>query len=107
MFADLRIRLRSLVRRRIVERELADELQFHLDQSIDTHVASGMTRADAARRARLEFGGAAGVADACRDARGIALIETVLQDIRYGLRTLRRETVFSSTAILTLALGTA
>jgi len=107
MFADLWIRLRSLVRRRIVERELADELQFHLDQSIDKHIASGMTRADAVRRARLEFGGAAGVADACRDARGVALIETVLQDIRYGLRTLRRETVFSITAILTLALGTA
>ena len=53
MLADLLIRIRALIRRPTVERELADELQFHLDRAVEKHVASGMTRDEAARRARI------------------------------------------------------
>jgi predicted permease len=107
VFSDLVHRLRALVRRGAVERELADELRFHLEHAIEKHVASGMSRDEAARRARLEFGGLAQIAEECRDARGVALIDTTLQDLRYGLRTMRRGPLFSFTATATIALATA
>ncbi len=107
MLSDILYRVRALVRRRSVERELDDELHFHLEREIEKHVASGMTRADAARRARLDFGGLDGVTEACRDARGVTFIETMLQDVRYGVRGMRRTPAFSFTAIATIALATA
>ena len=57
MLSDLIFRLRSLFRRSAVENELDDELQFHLEQQVEKHVRSGLTREDAMRQARLEFGG--------------------------------------------------
>src|SRR4029078_12347336 len=84
MFTDLYFRLRALVRRPTVERELDDELRFHLDHQIEKYVAAGMTPAEAARRARIEFGGVDQVMEACRDARGVSLVDTLLQDLRYG-----------------------
>ncbi len=107
MFSDILYRVRALVRHRTVERELAAELRFHLEREIEKHVASGMSRADAARRARLDFGGVEQVTEACRDARGVAFVETMLHDIRYGLRAIRRTPAFAFTAIVTIALATA
>src|SRR5215218_2787217 len=107
MFTDLLLRLRALVRPRTVERELADELRFHLDREADKHVATGMSRADAQRRARLDFGGVERIAEECRDARGVGQIETTLQDVRYGLRTMRRTPVFAGIAAATIALAIA
>ncbi len=107
MLTDIFLRIRALVRRRTVERELADELRFHLERETEKHIASGLTPADAARRARLDFGGMAQITEDCRDARGIALVDTVVQDVRYGIRTMRRTPMFSGTAIATIALATA
>ena len=107
MLTDIFLRIRALVRRRTVERELADELRFHLERETEKHLASGFTPADAARRARLDFGGMAQITEDCRDARGIALVETVVQDVRYGIRTMQRTPMFSGTAIATIALATA
>ena len=107
MLTDIFLRVRALVRRRAVERELADELRFHLDREIEKRIASGLTPAEATRRARLDFGGVAQITEDCRDARGVTFVETVLQDLRYGLRTIRRTPMFALTAVATIAFATA
>jgi predicted permease len=107
VLSDILYRIRAVFRRDDVEHELDDELRFHLDREIDKLIASGLSREDATRRARLAFGGLDQTREACRDARGIAPLETLVQDLQYGARTMRRAPLFSITAILTLALSTA
>ena len=98
-------RLRTLFRRPAAENELDDELRFHLERQIAKYVSSGMREEEATRRARLEFGGIDQVKDECREARGISFLETLVQDLRYGARTLLRAPAFTACAVLTLALG--
>ncbi|HKW63263.1 MAG TPA: ABC transporter permease [Candidatus Acidoferrum sp.] len=105
MFSDLWIRARALFRRKSVETELDDELRFHLERQVEKYVLSGLSREEAQRRARVEFGGYEQVKEEYRDARGVSPIETATRDIRYGLRALRSNPGFSIVAILTLALG--
>ncbi|HXI28918.1 MAG TPA: ABC transporter permease, partial [Vicinamibacterales bacterium] len=107
MLADLTHRLRALFRRDRVERELDEELQLHLDHEIDKRIAAGMPRDEAVRQARLALGGIEQIKDAHRDARGVTFVETVVQDLRYGARTMRRAPGFSLTAVATIALSTA
>jgi putative ABC transport system permease protein len=105
VFNDLLFRLRSLFRRDTVESEADAELRFHFDQQVEKYIKSGMTREQATRRARIEVGGHEQLKEEIRDARGVNLIETLFQDIRYGLRILGRTPVISCVAILSLALG--
>jgi predicted permease len=105
MLSDLYICLRSLFRRSKVEEELDDELRFHREQQADKYMRAGMGREEAQRQVRLDFGGLEQVKEDCRGARGISFIESVTQDVRYGLRMLVKSPVFTAVIILTLALG--
>jgi putative ABC transport system permease protein len=104
---DLRLRLRALLARRRVERELAEELTFHIERDVHERVAEGLTREDALTLARSRFGSTPLVAEACRDARGTAFLEDVLRDVSYAFRTYRRAPLAALTVVATIALGLA
>ena len=103
--SQLRLRARSLFRKRQADGELSDELQFHLDGRADELVADGMTLDEARLAARRELGMLALIEEDCRDARRVSYIEETIRDARYGLRSLTRNPGFATMAIVTLALG--
>jgi predicted permease len=105
MIPDLLFRLRALFRRNSMDEELDEELRAHIERQAEKYVGSGMPVEAARRRAHLEFGGHEQVKEECRDARGVRFIETTLQDLRYGLRMLLQNRVFTAVAVLSLALG--
>jgi len=105
MLNDLLMRLRSLFRKNSVDAEIDEELRFHFEQQVAMLVQSGLAPVEARRRARLDFGGLEQLKEEHRAARGVSFLETLFQDIRYGLRILGRTPVITAVAILSLALG--
>ena len=104
-FDIIRLRLRSLLHRDRVDRELDTELQFCLDERTERNIASGMTPAAARAAARRAFGNPVRVAEACRDARRLNLVENVAQDVRFAFRSFGRVPGFTVVVVATLALG--
>src|SRR3989440_1305093 len=102
---DLFNRFRALFRRRRLEDDLDDELRWHREMAVELNLRKGMSPADARREALRSFGGVEQIKEIYRDRRGLPMIETTLQDLRFGLRMLRRSPGFSILAILCLTLG--
>src|SRR5213079_2593036 len=99
------LRLRSLFHWAEADQELDVELRDHLERKTEEYVAQGMTPEEAHRRARLDLGGIEQTKEKCRDARRVNWIENLIQDIRYGLRILRKNPGSTAAVVIALALG--
>ena len=104
MIMEFLTRLRFLILRKD-RRELEQELQFHIEQSIASKMAAGLSATEARRQALIEFGGIEPTREQCERQRPGWWIGTVLQDVRYELRGFRRNPLFTISVLLTLALG--
>ncbi|MEP7345340.1 MAG: permease prefix domain 1-containing protein, partial [Gemmatimonadaceae bacterium] len=102
---SVRLRLRALLQRNVVEKELDEEIRYHLEREIEKNLRSGLSPVEARRRAMALFGGVERVKEEYRDGRGDRPLSDLVGDTRYALRQLRRNPTLAAAAILTLALG--
>src|SRR5437763_14329400 len=104
MSSGLSRRRYEMFGRNRIEREMDEELRFHIEAFENDLIMAGVAAGEARRRARIEFGSVEGTKEECREAKGLSLIDETARNVRYAIRVLRRAPAFSATVIGTLAL---
>src|SRR5215472_17705027 len=105
LFSSIRSIVTALSHRARVENETEEELRSHVQNRADDLERSGLMRAEAERRARIEFGAHEKFKEECREATGAHFLDTLVQDLRFGARMLRKNPGFTAVALLTIAIG--
>ena len=105
LWRRIRSWVRAVLRRSRIESEMDAELRFHIEAYAEDLVRSRVPREEVLRRARIEFGGIERAKEECREARGMNFLESLAQDLRYGLRMLRQNPGFTVACVLAIALG--
>ena len=104
-FRDWHLRVRAMLAPRRAERDIEDELSFHMEREARKLLADGMSAGEARAAAQARFGSALRAADGCRDARGTAFVDDLMRDLLFALRTFKRAPLAAMTIVSTVAVG--